>query len=87
MITKGENGLLGVTSNGVVSVPGIKVDVIDTVGAGDTVGAVLVEGLVKYGLDNLINIELESVLKRAARAAAITCSRAGARPPTLQELS
>lgn len=53
MITKGENGIVGVTKNQEVSIPGVKVDVIDTVGAGDTAGAVIVEVLVQFGLEKL----------------------------------
>ena len=86
VITKGASGLDGFTEDGEVSVPGVKVDVVDTVGAGDTVGAILVEAIVKYGIDNLVGTTLENALNRAAAAAAITCSRAGANPPTLKEL-
>jgi len=86
VITKGASGLDGFTEDGEVSVPGVKVEVVDTVGAGDTVGAILVEAIVKYGLDNLVGATLERTLNRAAAAAAITCSRAGANPPNLKEL-
>jgi len=86
VITKGASGLTGFTEDGEVSVPGVKVEVVDTVGAGDTVGAILVEAIVKYGIDNLVGTTLENALNRAAAAAAITCSRAGANPPTLKEL-
>jgi fructokinase len=86
VVTKGENGIVGVTKNQEVSIPGIKVDVIDTVGAGDTVGAVLVEALVEFGLEKLTSELLSHTLHRAALAAAITCSRAGANPPTKAEL-
>ena len=86
VITKGASGLDGFTEDGEVSVPGVKVDIVDTVGAGDTVGAILVEAIVKYGLDDLVGATLERTLNRAAAAAAITCSRAGANPPTLKEL-
>jgi len=86
IITRGADGIDGYTQDGEVSVQGVKVEVVDTVGAGDTVGAILVEGLVNYGLDNLVGLSLEKTLKRAAKAAAITCSRAGANPPTTQEL-
>ena len=86
VITKGENGIVGVTENQEVSSPGVKVDVIDTVGAGDTVGAVLVEALVEFGLEKLTGELLSHTLHRAALAAAITCSRAGANPPTKTEL-
>ena len=86
VITKGENGMVGVTENQEVSIPGVKVKVIDTVGAGDTVGAVLVEALVEFGLETLTSELLSHTLHRAALAAAITCSRAGANPPTKAEL-
>ena len=84
VLTHGERGLSGFRSEEEVFVPGIKVNVVDTVGAGDTVGAVIVEGLVRYG--ELKGEKLRLVLERAAKAAAITCTRAGARPPTLEEL-
>ena len=86
VITRGGEGIDGFTQDGEVSVPGVGVEVIDTVGAGDTVGAILVESIVKYGIDKLVGEVLEHSLTRAAHAAAITCSRAGANPPTLQEL-
>ena len=86
IITHGANGIDGYTQDGEVSVEAVKVDVVDTVGAGDTVGAILVEGLENYGLDKLVGLTLEKTLKRAAKAAAITCSRAGANPPTTKEL-
>ena len=86
VITKGENGIVGVTDNQEVSIPGVQVDVIDTVGAGDTVGAVLVEALVEFGLEKLTSELLSHTLHRAALAAAITCSRLGANPPTKTEL-
>ena len=86
VITKGENGIVGVTENQEVSIPGVKVEVIDSVGAGDTVGAVLVEALVEFGLEKLTSELLSHILHRAALAAAITCSRAGANPPTKAEL-
>ena len=86
VVTKGAEGIDGITIEGVVSVPGVRVEVVDTVGAGDTVGAIVVEGLVRYGFADLKGKNLFGVLKRAARAAAITCSRTGANPPTLLEL-
>jgi fructokinase len=86
VITKGENGIIGVTNNQEIFIPGIKVDVIDTVGAGDTVGAVLVEAIVEFGLEKLTNELLSHTLHRAVLAASITCSRSGANPPTKDEL-
>lgn len=86
VITRGAAGLVGVTEDKVVEVPGVATTVIDTVGAGDTVGAVLVEGIVAHGLAGLCGGRLPDVLERAAHAAAITCSRAGAQPPCAAEL-
>lgn len=87
VITRGANGLVGVTIDGVVEVPGIKVAVVDTVGAGDTVGAIIVEAVIQIGILNLSGSKLREVLHRAAVAAAITCSRAGAQPPRAFELT
>ena len=86
VVTQGANGLMGYTSEGRVEVPGVKVDVVDTVGAGDTVGAIVVEAMLAHGLVELRGDLLRSVLTRAAAAAAITCSRKGAQPPYKHEL-
>jgi fructokinase len=86
VVTRGANGLVGYTSDGRVEVPGVKVDVVDTVGAGDTVGAIVVEAMLAYGLVALRGDLLRGVLTRAAAAAAITCSRKGAQPPYRHEL-
>jgi fructokinase len=86
VVTQGANGIMGYTSDGRVEVPGVKVDVIDTVGAGDTVGAIVVEAMLTHGLVELRGELLRGVLARAAAAAAITCSRKGAQPPFKHEL-
>jgi len=86
IVTKGSEGLTAYTETDKISVPGVKVNVVDTVGAGDTVGAIVVEGIIVHGLDSLTGVTLEKVMKRAAKAAAITCSRAGANPPAQSEL-
>jgi len=86
VVTYGDQGLAGFRVGAQVDVEAVKVKVADTVGAGDTVGAILVEAIVKYGLDSLTGQRLESMLQRAAKAAAITVSRVGANPPTFQEL-
>ena len=86
VMTRGADGLIGYTSDGVVEVAGEKVNVVDTVGAGDTVGAIIVQGLITDGLLNMRGSVLKNVLHRAAVAAAITCSRAGAQPPYAHEI-
>ena len=86
VVTFGSNGLTGFTADGKVEVGAVKVDVVDTVGAGDTVGAVLVEAIIEKGLANLNGDNLKATLTRAAKAAAITCSRSGAKPPSKLEI-
>jgi fructokinase len=86
VITKGSDGLDGVTAKGIESVPGIKVEVVDTIGAGDTVGAVITEAVVNVGLNELHGAALTSALEKAALAAAFTCTKKGAQPPTAREL-
>jgi fructokinase len=86
VVTYGDKGLAGYRIGEKVSVEAVKIVVADTVGAGDTVGAILVEAIVKDGLSSLIGVRLEKMLNRAAKAAAITVSRSGANPPTLEEI-
>jgi fructokinase len=86
VVTRGADGLVGFTADGSVDVPGVKVDVADTVGAGDTVGATVVEAMIEKGILNLTGDTLKAVLSRAAVAAGITCSRKGAQPPYKHEL-
>lgn len=93
VITHGGDGLTVFTRTGAEhSVPGGKVDVVDTIGAGDTVNAALLHGLSTR--DALSGTALAALgaddwtrlLRFAARAAAITCSRAGAEPPYAAEV-
>ncbi len=87
VVTRGEKGLIGFTANGMEEVDGVKVDVVDTVGAGDTVGAIVVEGIIKHSVHGLQGQVLNALLHKAAIAAGITCSRAGAQPPRAHELA
>lgn len=93
VITHGGDGLTAFTRDGsVYPVPGEKVDVVDTIGAGDTVNAALLHALAVQdalspaALAGLGRDGWERLLRFAARAAAITCSRAGAEPPYASEL-
>ncbi|MFJ8105196.1 carbohydrate kinase [Streptomyces sp. NPDC096132] len=93
VITHGSAGLSVITQDrAVYSVPGEEVDVVDTIGAGDTVNAALLHGLAgrdalsPAGLAELGADGWRELLRFAARAAAITCSRAGAEPPYASEL-
>jgi len=86
VVTLGDKGITAHRKNDQISVDAVKVVVVDTVGAGDTVGAVLVEAIVKNGVDKLTGEVLKTMLNRAAKAAAITVSRTGANPPSKEEI-
>ncbi|MFF4544426.1 carbohydrate kinase [Streptomyces sp. NPDC001406] len=93
VITRGGDGLTVFTRDGAEhSVPGEKVEVVDTIGAGDTVNAALLHGLSAQdalSAEALAGLGADGwtrLLRFAARAAAVTCSRAGAEPPFAAEL-
>ena len=86
VVTLADAGIVAITKDEKVEVVAVKTKVVDTVGAGDTVGAILVEAIIKHGLEKLRAQLLTDTLNRAAEAAAITISRAGANPPTQAEL-
>ena len=74
IVTLGKEGARAVTADGrSISVPALPVMPIDTVGAGDTFCGYLAAGL-DAGLD------LASAMRRAAVAASLACTRAGAQP-------
>ena len=92
VVTRGGEGATGWTATGRVDVPPVAVQVIDTVGAGDTFQAALLTWLAERdalsapALAALSKDALGSALGFAARAAAITCSRRGADMPRRAEL-
>jgi fructokinase len=86
VVTLGDKGITAYRKKEQISVDAVKVVVADTVGAGDTVGAVLVEAIVNIGLDKLTGEALQTMLHRAVKAAAITVSRTGANTPSKEEI-
>lgn len=93
IVTKGSDGATGYLADGSeVSVPVQKVEVVDTVGAGDTFNAgVLAQldragQLTKTALQSLPTEALRATLELGAQVAAVTVSRAGANPPWAHEL-
>ncbi|WP_147918158.1 carbohydrate kinase family protein [Ruania zhangjianzhongii] len=96
VLTRGGEESFAVTSAGVeVTVPSPQVAVVDTVGAGDSFMAGLLDGLWSAGLLGAGHRELlhqidaqttRDAMAHAARIAAIVVSRAGANPPTRREL-
>jgi fructokinase len=96
VVTRGAAGPWGVTAAGSAEFRAPKVEVADTVGAGDSFMAALLSGIVDRGLDGAQNRKalrelpaegLEDLLAHASRAAAVTVSRPGANPPTRAELN
>jgi len=86
IMTRAERGISAYSADFAVDVDAVLVDLVDSVGAGDTIGAIVVEGILEYGISGLDSQSLHSILTRAAKAASITCSRTGANPPWLSEL-
>ena len=96
VITRGGDGALAVgAAAGTVDRPGQQVDVVDTVGAGDSFMAAVLAGLHRRGLLGAANREVlramdaatvTALVDEAVEVSAITCSRQGADPPTAQEL-
>lgn len=91
-ITEGATGAHCFTATGSYFEPSRKVEVVDTVGAGDTFNAGVLAALDRAGaLSKAAVAQADEALIRAAltlgaASAAITVSRAGANPPWAEEL-
>ncbi|MFD8009138.1 carbohydrate kinase [Streptomyces sp. NPDC058955] len=89
LVTRGGAGSLAVTRGHTVAAAAPPVTVVDTVGAGDSFMAAVLDALAgrdRTGLAALGADDLAGLLARAGAAAAVTVSRAGARPPDRAEL-
>ncbi|WP_265520863.1 carbohydrate kinase family protein [Oerskovia flava] len=96
VVTFGGEGAVAVTAAGETRVAAPRIDVVDTVGAGDSFMGALLDGLWTAGLlgaerrEELGSIDeptLRTVLEQCVAVAAVTVSRAGANPPTRAELT
>ena len=89
VVTAGEAGArLYRPDQPLLSVPGRRVDVVDTVGAGDTFTAGLTTGLADGPHPSELDDDAwRALLRRAVAASSLTCTRAGADPPTATELA
>ena len=95
VVTRGRAGVYAVSADLALHRPAALVDLVDTVGAGDSFTSGLLDGLNRADLvggarrDALAAIDeatLGSIADAAAMTAAITCSRPGADPPTRPEV-
>lgn len=89
LVTDGARPTLVLHAAGSFEVEVPRVRVVDTVGAGDTFGGAFLASWLAAGLgpDDLTRTEpLRQAVHRAARAAALACTRAGAQPPSATEL-
>jgi fructokinase len=86
IVTRGGDGATWVGAEHTVEVASLPVEVADTIGAGDTFGAAVIDALWDRSPAELTTDAIEGVLAHAARAAAVTVSRPGADPPYRDEL-
>lgn len=94
VITRGNNGaIVWHAKAGEIEVEAPKVEVVDTIGAGDSFQAALLFALHKQGrlarpeLKDIGADELRHALSFAANCAGLTCTRPGADPPWSHEIS
>jgi fructokinase len=94
ILTRGAHGATAFTEGATVPVPAPPTDVVDSVGAGDSFMAATLALLDDWGvlgggegaLRALDDDRVRLLVTGAATAAAVTCSRRGANPPTRPEL-
>jgi len=92
VVTRGGDGSLAFSAMARSQAEAVAVDVVDTVGAGDTFQAALLTWLAERdrlsieGVTQLDSTALQDLLGFATRAAAITCSRRGADLPRRSEV-
>ncbi len=90
-MTLGADGAFGVSTGAEARVAAPVVDVVDTIGAGDAFGAGLLAWLHDHDrLTRDLHLErdeLRAALGFACLVASITCTRAGADPPSRADLN
>jgi fructokinase len=92
IVTRGADGLQILTSSSAASATPPVVDVVDTVGAGDTIVGIVLTSIAEHfdggeiELSAVGSADWQVFAERAVAAAAITCSRAGADTPMRSEL-
>jgi len=92
LVTLGGSGAFAVTSTQTVQVAAPRVQVVDTVGAGDSFMSGTLSWLwrsrllSRAALESLSSEQITALLSFAAKVAALTCTRAGADPPWQEEV-
>lgn len=94
VLTQGGDGATAFTEGARIEVPAPRTEVVDTVGAGDSFMAAMLAMLGDWdvltggegALRALDDARVELLVRGAATASALTCSRRGADPPTRREL-
>lgn len=94
VLTRGGHGATAYTDGATLRVAAPPTDVVDTVGAGDSFMAAMLAMLCDWdvpaggegALRALDDARVELLLRGAVTAAALTCSRRGANPPTRADL-
>lgn len=93
VLTAGERGAIAHWNGGQIEIPALSVEIVDTVGAGDTFNAGILAALHESGALNKQSLAapnpdlIGNALAFAAKVAAVTVSRAGANPPWRHELT
>ena len=92
IVTRGSDGLTIISPAGEAFAPAPTVEVVDTVGAGDTIVGVVLTSIAEHFGERPIELSAVATAdwqrfgQRAVTAAGITCSRAGADVPHRDEL-
>ena len=90
LLTRGGEGVTAVTADGETDVPALKVDVVDTIGAGDAFGGGFLAWWRRSGLGTEDLKRTDAVLDATRFACVVagrTVERAGASPPRLAEVA
>ena len=92
VITQGKDGATGFTTRSIVNVPSPRIQLVDSIGAGDAFMSGLLAWLYHNGhlvLDAIVQLEdteIHGALQFASQVAAATCKQVGADPPFRSQL-
>lgn len=94
IVTHGGGGATALVGRARLHVPGVSVQVVDTVGAGDTFMAAFIDGLIRTGpwKETMVDVRgvrtemVEQLVRHAVTASSITVGRCGMDPPHAAEL-